>query len=287
MSIIIDNLSYAYACGTPYETLALDHVHLEIQDGEYLGIMGRTGCGKSTLIQLMAGLLEPLNGTILLNNEDINDKRYNRNKLRQTIGIVFQFPEYQLFESTVEKDVSFGLKHYELSKDEVNNRVRSAIEFVGFEFEEVKALSPFSLSGGEKRRIAIAGVLAMQPSILIFDEPIAGLDPSGRDEFLRLIDQLHANGVTIIMVSHNIDIIFEHAKRLLILDTGTLAFDGLIEEAMEHPEFLIQTGVGVSQTYEVARFMHSYDTIFPKNIYNYDEMILALTAYGKRRFEHE
>ena len=224
MPIEVRNLSCRYGEKTPLEVQALSDISFRVEEGEFVGIMGHTGSGKSTLIQLMAGLLAPGEGQILIDGEDINGPGYDRETLRGTLGIVFQYPESQLFETTVEKDVAFALKHLSLSKAEKAERVRWALEAVGFRSEsmtglpEIAGKSPLALSGGEKRRVAIAGVLAARPRILIFDEPLAGLDPSGRQ------------GSTILMVSHDGDALCGYADRILVLDRGRLSAEGTPEE---------------------------------------------------------
>lgn len=225
MSIEVNHLSYTYDSGTAQAVPALSDISFRIEDGEYVGIMGHTGCGKSTLIQLIAGLLSPSSGQILFDSADIWDRKYDRTHLRSSVGIVFQQPEFQLFETTVEKDVAFSLKHSGLDRKAVCERVRHALELMGFDYDTVRSESPLALSGGEKRRIAIAGVLAAEPRVLIFDEPIAGLDPRGREDFLTLTDRLHREGVTILIVSHNADALAEHAGRILALDNGKLIAD--------------------------------------------------------------
>ena len=225
MSIEVNHLSYTYDRGTAQAVYALKDISFRIDDGEYVGIMGHTGCGKSTLIQLIAGLIPPSSGQILFDGTDIWDRKYDRTHLRSSVGIVFQQPEFQLFETTVEKDVAFSLKHSGLDRKAVCARVRHALELMGFDYDTVRSESPLALSGGEKRRIAIAGVLAAEPRVLIFDEPIAGLDPRGREEFLALTDRLHREGVTILIVSHNADALAEHAGRILVLDSGKLIAD--------------------------------------------------------------
>ena len=212
MPITVTNLTCVYGAGTPFETTALRDVSVTVENGSFVGILGRTGCGKSTLIQIMAGLLTPTAGTVMLDGQDIHARRYDRSILRRKVGIVFQYPECQLFETTVEKDVAFGLKHSGLSAAEKQARVRWALETVGFSFEKVHDQPPMGLSGGEKRRVAIAGVLATRPEYLILDEPIAGLDPLGREAFLQLITELNRGGMTILMVSHNADCLGAYAR---------------------------------------------------------------------------
>lgn len=233
MPIEVKHLSYTYDTGSAQAVHALQDVSFRIEDGSFVGIMGRTGCGKSTLIQLIAGLIPPTSGCVLLDGADIGDKRFDRSFLRSSVGIVFQQPEFQLFETTVEKDVAFSLKHSGLTRDAVRLRVRQALELMGFDYEAIRGESPLALSGGEKRRIAIAGVLAAEPRILIFDEPIAGLDPRGREEFLALTDRLHRSGKTVLMVSHNAAALAEHADRILVLDNGKLTADASPAEIAE------------------------------------------------------
>ncbi len=233
MPIEVNHLSYTYDSAAAQAVLALRDVNFRIEDGAFVGIMGRTGCGKSTLIQLIAGLLRPTAGQILFDNADIWDKKYDRSLLRSSVGIVFQQPEFQLFETTVEKDVAFSLKHSGLDRETVRTRVRHALEMMGFDYDAVRSESPLALSGGEKRRIAIAGVLAAEPRVLIFDEPIAGLDPRGREEFLSLTDKLHRSGTTILIVSHNADALSGHADRILVLDSGQLIADAPPAEIAE------------------------------------------------------
>ncbi|MGE4353576.1 MAG: energy-coupling factor transporter ATPase [Oscillospiraceae bacterium] len=283
MPITLDNVSYIYAPGTPFEAAALHGLSLTIEDGEYVGIMGQTGCGKSTLIQLLAGLLPPASGRILLDGLDINGRGYNRDTLRRSVGIVFQYPEYQLFETTVEKDVAFGLRHSGLSKEEIARNVRWAIETVGFNFEAVRALSPLSLSGGEKRRIAIAGVLAVKPRILILDEPIAGLDPLGREAFLALTKDLNHAGTTIIMVSHNADALSETAGRILVLEAGRLIMDGPAKAIFRDAEMLFKRGIGISQSREIAYLLNKCGYDVPQDIIRYEELLPYLVAVGKGR----
>lgn len=226
MSIQIENLSYSYEQHSGAKIDALQDISCAIAAGDFVGIMGHTGCGKTTFIQLLAGLRSPTSGRIYIDGEDINAKGYDRNRLRQRVGVMFQNPEYQLFATTVEKDVAFGLKYSSLSRQEVTARVRWALETMGFDFEKVRNQSPLALSGGEKRRVAIAGVIATKPQILIFDEPIAGLDPYGRENFLQFVTQMNQAGTTIIMVSHNMEALVEYTRRLLVLEKGRLIDSG-------------------------------------------------------------
>ncbi len=252
MPIAVKDLSYSYHSGTPMQTQALREINLQIADGEYVAIMGRTGCGKTTLIQLLTGLLVPTQGTVLLDGEDINRRGFDRTTLRRKVGLVFQYPECQLFETTVRRDVAFGLKHAGLSRREVDERVRRALELCGFSYDEICDKSPLGLSGGEKRRLAIAGVLAVQPQYLFFDEPFAGLDPLGREAFTDLTKRLNREGVTVVIVSHNADCLAECAKRILIMDSGRIVLDGAPEDVFRDIDRIQALHLGVSDSREIA-----------------------------------
>ncbi|MDD3261451.1 MAG: ATP-binding cassette domain-containing protein [Oscillospiraceae bacterium] len=281
MPIALNHVSYEYLPGTPQHVAALQDISLNIADGEYIGIMGRTGCGKTTLIQLAAGLLVPTGGQIFLDGKDINSKHYDRKILRRSVGVVFQYPEYQLFETTVEKDVAFGLKHAGLSRTERQQRVQNALETMGFSFEAIRSQSPLALSGGEKRRVAIAGVLAMQPKILIFDEPTAGLDPLGRAAFLRLTQKLNQKGMTILMISQTADDFGEYARRMLVLDSGRVVLDGSTKEVFSDIPRLQKMRLEVSTPRLLAGMLAAKGMPLSQDIVKYDELISALTAQLK------
>ena len=221
MLLIADHISYVYSAGTAYEKKALNDVSLTINKGEFIGIIGHTGSGKSTLIQHFNGLEKATSGTIYFNGQDIYDKDFNMKSLRSKVGLVFQYPEHQLFETTVLEDVKFGPKNLGLDKIEIDLRAFEAIKQVGLS-EKCYDASPFELSGGQKRRVAIAGVLAMKPEILILDEPTAGLDPRGRDEILDQIAKLHKEGLTVILVSHSMEDVAKYVDRLLVMNAGEL-----------------------------------------------------------------
>ena len=282
MPVDLENLSCVYALGTPFETAALQNLSLHIDDGEFVGVMGRTGCGKSTLLSLIAGLATPTEGRVLIDGQDINAKSYDRTVLRRKVGVVFQYPEYQLFETTVERDVGYSLRRFGLSKDETARRTRAALELVGFNFEKVRALSPLGLSGGEKRRVAIAGVLAAEPKLLMLDEPVAGLDPMGREEFLALLDRLNAAGTTILMISHNTDALAEHAKRIIALRDGLLILDGAADGVFANPAFLRANGLGICQTAALAEQMkqNGFDI---GAVTKYDALLNALTERAVKK----
>ena len=262
--------------GTPFEVQALKDVSLDVSDGEFVGIIGHTGCGKSTLIQLMAGLLKPASGTVLVNGRDINASGYDRKLLRRTLGVVFQYPEYQLFEETVGKDVAFGPLKAGMTEAEAEKNVDTALELVGFEPAKIKPLSPFDLSGGQKRKVAIAGVLAMDPQILILDEPIAGLDPLGREQFMQLVKKLNDCGVTIIMISHNMDGLADYASRIIAMDHGELYADGTPKEVFADLDKLKKVGIGASEAREAAAMLKERGWDIPSDIIKKDELVAAI-----------
>lgn len=254
MLLIADHISYVYSPGTAYEKKALDDVSLTINKGEFVGIIGHTGSGKSTLIQHFNGLEKATSGTIYFDGQDIYDKDFNMKSLRSRVGLVFQYPEHQLFETTVLEDVKFGPKNLGLSKVEVDLRAFEAIKQVGLS-EKCYDDSPFELSGGQKRRVAIAGVLAMKPEILILDEPTAGLDPRGRDEILDQIAKLHKNGLTVILVSHSMEDVAKYADRIIAMNSGKVAFDGSPKEVFRHYKELERMGLSAPQITYVMQAM--------------------------------
>lgn len=276
MAIKIENLSYSYPQPLGENVHALKNVSFSITAGDFVGIMGHTGCGKTTLIQLMAGLRSPNSGRIYLNGEDINAKDYDKSSLRQMVGVMFQDPEYQLFATTVEKDVAFGLKYSGLSRQEVTARVRWALETMGFDFEKVRYQSPLALSGGEKRRVAIAGVIARKPEILIFDEPIAGLDPYGRENFLRFVRQMNQAGTTIIMVSHNMEALAEYTKHLLVLEEGRLIDSGPTREVFIHLKQRKNGAFGQTKTQRIVTLLAEKNLALSSAVVTYDDLLSAL-----------
>lgn len=253
MSIILDKVNYRYSQGTAYQVQALSNVSLKIEDGEFIGIIGHTGSGKSTLIQHLNGLIKATSGGIYFNGQDIYDKDYNMKNLRSKVGLVFQYPEHQLFETTIFADVCFGPKNLGLDKKTVELRAYEALRNVGFP-EELFYQPPFDLSGGQKRRVAIAGVLAMKPEVLILDEPTAGLDPKGRDEILDLISQMHKElGITIILVSHSMEDVAKYVDRIIVMNQGSVMFDGVPKEVFRHYKELEEIGLAAPQ---VTYLMH-------------------------------
>ena len=247
----VQNLNYIYSIGTPFQHQALEDVSFCVRRGEFIGIIGHTGSGKSTLMQQLNGLLKPTSGTILLDGKDIwSDKKLTR-QARFRVGLVFQYPEYQLFEETVYKDIAFGPKNMGLSADEIDRRVRDAAAIVGLTEAQLQ-VSPFDLSGGQKRRVAIAGVIAMEPEVLILDEPTAGLDPSGREEILKNIeDYRKKHNATVMMVSHSMDDVARLTERLLVLNGSRLAMDGTPEEVFARAEELVAMGLNIPQVTRV------------------------------------
>lgn len=278
MSITVKHLTYSYDAGTPFQTDVLLDVDFSIRSGEFVGLMGHTGCGKSTLMRLMAGLLHPTSGAVLIDDEDICRRSYDREKLRRSVGVVFQFPESQLFEMSVEKDVSFALKHSGLSRTEIAERVRWALELVGMDYAAVRDLSPLGLSGGEKRRVAIAGVLAAKPAHLILDEPTVGLDPSGRESLLEMLRELNTAGMTILMISHHADSLGELADRLLVLDHGKLVKDGPTAEVFRDIAEMERLGLGVSQSREIAALLARSGRMVSQAIVSYQQLLDAVCA---------
>ncbi len=256
MSIILDHITYTYSAGTAYEVQALSDVSLKIDDGEFIGIIGHTGSGKSTLIQHLNGLLHATSGAIYFNGEDIYDRDYDLKALRTRVGMVFQYPEHQLFETTVFEDVKYGPKNQGLSDKEATNRAYDALAAVNFP-EEYFDQSPFTLSGGQKRRAAIAGVLAMEPEVLILDEPTAGLDPKGQRDLLMLIKAMHRDKkCTVILVSHSMEDVAEYVERIIVMDEGRVFLDGTPEVVFSHAAELEERGLAVPQVTYLMEELH-------------------------------
>lgn len=246
-SIILDKINYSYSEGTAYQVQALKDINLQIEEGQFIGIIGHTGSGKSTLTQLLNGLLRATSGHIYVDGEDIYDEDYDMKKLRNKVGLVFQYPDHQLFETTNFEDVCFGPKNQGLDRKEVELRAFEALQNVGFP-EDLYYQPPFDLSGGQKRRVAIAGVLAMKPEVLILDEPTAGLDPAGRDEILGLVSKMHKElGITIILVSHSMEDVAEYVERLIVMNQGEVMYDGAPKEVYAHYKELEAVGLAAPQ----------------------------------------
>ena len=245
------NLSYVYSEGTPFRVTAINNVNISIEKGEFVGIIGHTGSGKSTLVQHLNGLLTPSSGEVLLDGKNINESKITRRQARFKVGLCFQYPEYQLFESTVYKDISFGPKNMGLSEDEIDNRVKKAADFVGLKPDMLNK-SPFDLSGGEKRRVAIAGVMAMEPEILILDEPSAGLDPRGRDMIADMISSYRkTTGSTVIIVSHSMEDVAKSADKVLVMNKSEVEMFGTVNEVFSKVERLADIGLNVPQLTQI------------------------------------
>lgn len=278
MRLELKSVSYKYSP----ESDALNKVSLQIEQGEFIGIMGETGSGKTTLIQMMDGLLKPYEGTVLLNGQDIHAVNFDRSILRAGIGVVFQFPDYQLFETTVERDVAFGLKQAGFRRSERKNAVKKALADTGFDYEKVKNRSPLSFSGGEKRRIAIAGILAANPEIFIFDEPVSGLDCENREWFEKLVSDLNKQGKTIIIVSHNTDFLAEYTRRLIIMKNGQVLKDGKTENVLAEYPFLKQNGIGAGQVCEIAEMLRENGADISPGTVTFNQLIDEICrVYGR------
>ena len=277
MSVItVEELRHTYSAGTPFEKTAIEDISLEIPQGQFVGILGHTGSGKSTFIQHLNALLQPTGGRVLLDGEDINRDKKSRHDVKWKVGLVFQYPEYQLFEETVFADIAFGPKNMGLSKEEIDERVREAAGFVGVD-EKLFERSPLELSGGQKRRVAIAGVIAMRPGVLILDEPTAGLDPSGCRRILDNIrDYRDKTGSTVILVSHNMDDAARMAERLIVFDHGHVAMDGTPEEVFSRPEELIDIGLNVPHAAAIAMALRKRGIRLEGSIYTHEQLKAAV-----------
>jgi energy-coupling factor transport system ATP-binding protein len=287
LGLLIDNITYIYNEGSVMATNAIDGVTCEIPDGQFIGLIGHTGSGKSTLVQTMNGLLRPSSGKILYNGEDIWGENYDRRKLRAEVGLVFQYPEHQLFEADVLTDVKFGPKNLGLSQEEQERRAKKALELVGMG-EEYYEVSPFELSGGQKRRAAIAGVLAMEPKIMILDEPTAGLDPKGRDEILGLVSDMHTKlHMTIVLVSHSMDDVAKYVERIIVMNNAKIMLDGTPREVFRHGEELENVGLSEPQVVYICQYLKQRGMNIPKEVLTVDEAAQAiLKAAGKKESEN-
>lgn len=273
MPIEIKELSFSYD-SKPF----IDNLDLKINDGEMVGIIGNTGCGKSTFVRLIAGLIKSDSGKIIIDGDDITDKKFNKKILRRKLGIVFQFPEMQLFEQTIEKDIFFGLKQYKLTYDEKYKRAKEALELLGLDFEKIKDKSPLALSGGEKRKVAVAGILVCKPKYLIFDEPIAGLDCNSRDNFMKLLLALKQNDTTIIIISHNTDYLAEYADRILVMDGGKIILDDKPNEIFNQATLLNNLNIGVCNSKEIANLLNKKGFNIQNDILKYDDLLNSIIS---------
>lgn len=274
--IEVKKLTHVYMPGTPFEARALNEISLAVREGEFAGIIGHTGSGKSTLVTHLNGLERSEPGVVLVKGTDLGLKDTDLIAVRRTVGLVFQYPEYQLFEETVAKDVAYGPNNLGLEPNEVSSRVDWAIRQVGLDPEQVAEKSPFELSGGQKRRVAIAGVLAMKPSILILDEPAAGLDPAGRREMLSLIRSIHDSGTTVVMVSHSMDDVGRYCDRLFVLNKGEMAYSGTPAEVFIHDEKLHDIGLDVPECAKLARRLRQAGFDMPEGIYRIEDVCAAI-----------
>ena len=277
------NLTYKYSVGTPFEKVAIEDISISVEKGDFIGIIGHTGSGKSTLVQHLNGLLKPTSGTILLDGKDIHsDKNFTR-QARFKVGLCFQYPEYQLFENTVYEDIAFGPKNMKLSKEEIKERVLRAAEFVGVRNDMLQK-SPFDLSGGEKRRVAIAGVMAMQPEILILDEPSAGLDPKGRKIISEMIEQYRKNtGSTVIVVSHSMEDVAESADKVLVMNKGKVEYFASVDEVFSNAEHLVEIGLNVPEITKVFLALKKQGYDVRTDIYSVSEAKAELLRLFKER----
>ena len=282
MSVIkAENLRHVYSAGTPFEKTAIEDVNVEIDEGMLVGLIGHTGSGKSTFIQHLNGLLKPTSGRVICDGEDINASKAASRDVRWKVGLVFQYPEHQLFEETVYSDIAFGPKNMGLSESEIDERVREAAGFVGVPEEQFDK-SPLELSGGQKRRVAIAGVIAMRPKVLILDEPTAGLDPRGCEQILKNIcDYRKATGSTVILVSHSMDDVARLADRLIVFNKGRISLDGTPEEVFSHTDELISMGLSVPAPTQLAAELKKNGIDLGRAVYTNEQLIDALRDMGK------
>lgn len=280
MSISVKNLNYIYNPGMPGETVALSDVSFDVADGTVLGIIGHTGSGKSTLLQTLNGLIKPTSGEIYIDGECITDGKAKMTEIRRKVGLVFQYPEYQLFEETVRKDVAFGPKNLGLDEAEQEARVKKAVGLVGLDYDEIKDLSPFELSGGMKRRVAIAGVIAMDPKILILDEPTAGLDPAAHRDILAMVKRIHEEmGIILIFVSHNMADIAEMSDRVMVMNGGKAVFAGTPAEVFSNGEALSEMGLGVPPAREITEIIKKREPRFVSEALSADEAARDIRLY--------
>ena len=280
MPIKLEGLSHTYQGGSPFQSTALHDVNLVIEDHDLLALIGHTGSGKSTLAQHLNGLLQPTSGRVLLDGQDINEKSSDKRALRFAVGLVFQYPEHQLFEETVKKDIGFGPRNMGLGEAEVDARVREAMDKIGLPYDEIAEKSPFELSGGQMRRVALAGVLAMRPRILVLDEPTAGLDPRARDFLLNDVRRLHAEGTSVVMISHSMDDVARLATRVAVLEKGRLVMEGSPGEIFARVDRLSAMGLDVPQASRL-RYLRAESGIELPECYQLEELADSLAAYLK------
>ncbi len=286
MQVTLEHVTHTYQPNSPFQATAIRDVNMEIRPGEFLALIGHTGSGKSTLAQHINGLLKPTAGRVLLDGRDIHEKGFDKKALRQKVGLVFQYPEHQLFEETVAKDVAFGPKNLGLDAKEIEERVMEALARVGLTQPGIAQKSPFELSGGQMRRAAMAGVLAMRPEILVLDEPAAGLDPQSREDMLQLIAGLHRQGTTVVMISHSMDDVARFATRAVVMEHGTIAMEGAPEEIFRHAERLEQMGLDVPSVCRLILRLRAMDIDCPPDIFREEQAVSALLALWKGGAAH-
>ena len=272
MSIEVKNLTHTYSAGGALQQTAIRDVNMVIEEGEFVAIVGHTGSGKSTLVQHLNGLLKPTSGQVLVDGEDMNGEGVNKRLIRQKVGLVFQYPEYQLFEETVAKDIAFGPKNQGLSEEEIDRRVRKAMARVQLDYDKYAERSPFELSGGQMRRVAIAGVLAMEPRYLILDEPAAGLDPKGRDRILGMVKDLHEAGVTVVMVSHSMDDCARLATRMIVMSQGTVVASDTPRKLFAQRELMNSVHLGVPEAAKLCALLREKGVDLPEDLYTQEEL---------------
>lgn len=286
MSIKVEHLTHIYDKGMPTESIALNDVSFSAEDGQFVGIIGHTGSGKSTLLQHLNGLLKPEEGHVIVGDVDITQPGISMVEIRKRIGLVFQYPEYQLFEETVAKDVAFGPKNLGLSNEEIEERVREALELVGLDYDQVAERSPFELSGGQKRRVAIAGVVAMRPEVLILDEPTAGLDPKAHKDVLKMVDEVHRRtGNITIFVSHNMADIAKMSDKVVVIDNGRLVAEGTPKEVFSEKDELRSVGLELPPVTEFTERLREKGMNLPETILDIDEAASEIAAYLKKKSE--
>ena len=279
--ITVENLTHTYSVGTPFEQTAIRDISVTLTQGESIFVLGHTGSGKSTFVQHLNALLQPTRGQVKIDGEDINKDKISRRDVKRRVGLVFQYPEYQLFEETVAADIAFGPKNMKLPKDEIDERVREAAGFVGVE-ESLFSRSPLELSGGQKRRVAIAGVIAMRPEVLILDEPTAGLDPVGSRTIMENIrDYRQKSGATVLVVSHNMDDAARYCERLIVFDHGTIRMDGTPEQVFGRTEELMEIGLNVPKAAEIAAALRKRGIQLEEPVFTHEQLLHALRQTGE------
>ena len=286
MQVTLDHVTHTYQPGSPFQATAIEDVTLEIREGDFLALIGHTGSGKSTLAQHINGLLKPTQGRVLLDGQDIHEKGFDKKSVRKKVGLVFQYPEHQLFEESVRKDVAFGPKNLGLSQEEIDERVREALEKVGLGGEEFAEKSPFELSGGQMRRVAMAGVLAMRPHMLVLDEPAAGLDPQSRGDLLDLIASLHRQGTTVVMVSHAMDDVARYATRAVVMERGKIVMDASPEEIFRHGAELERMGLDVPSVCKLGMRLRDMGISLDRDFFREEQAVSALLALWKEGEGH-